>query len=65
MLLKQWARDQKISYWTALRWFHSGKLPVKAVQTETGSILVIESQEATSTPVKYTCRKCGHCGEIS
>jgi len=46
MFLKKWAIQQKISYWTALRWFHSGKLPVKAIQTETGSILVIEESSA-------------------
>ena len=45
MFLKKWAKQQQISYWTALRWFHSGKLPVKAIQTETGSILVIEQDK--------------------
>ena len=40
MLLKHWAAKQGISYRTALRWFHDGKLPVEATQTETGSILV-------------------------
>ena len=48
MLLKHWAANQKISYWTALRWFHDGKMPVKAVQTATGSILVIEEDQKES-----------------
>lgn len=40
MLLKHWAAKQGICYRTALRWFHDGKLPVEATQTQTGSILV-------------------------
>lgn len=41
MLLKHWAEKQGISYQTALRWFHSGRMPVPARQVvENGSILV-------------------------
>ena len=40
MKLSQWAREQGVSYRTAWRWFHAGKLPVPARQTPTGTILV-------------------------
>jgi putative resolvase len=38
--LKEWAREQGISYRTALNWFHAGTLPVPARQLPTGTILV-------------------------
>jgi putative resolvase len=38
--LSQWARQQGISYRTALRWFHGGTLPVEAEQMDTGTIIV-------------------------
>lgn len=40
MKLSQWAKQQGITYTTAWRWFRAGKLPVEALQTETGTILV-------------------------
>ena len=40
MKLSEWAKAQGISYITAYRWFKSGKLPVGAYQTESGTILV-------------------------
>ncbi len=40
MKLSQWAKHQGITYRTAWNWFKSGKLPVKAIQTKTGTILV-------------------------
>ena len=40
MKLKEWAREQGISYRTALNWFHAGTLPVPARQLPTGTILV-------------------------
>ena len=42
MKLSDWARKQGISYRTAWRWFREGKLPVEAVQTSTGTILIKE-----------------------
>lgn len=42
MKLSKWAKQQGIQYGTALKWFHSGKLPCPAVQTATGTILVQE-----------------------
>ena len=40
MKLSQWAKHQGITYRTAWNWFKAGKLPVKAIQTKTGTILV-------------------------
>lgn len=42
MKLSDWAKKQGISYRTAWRWFKEGKLPVEAVQTPTGTILIKE-----------------------
>lgn len=41
MKLSQWAKQQGIHYQTAWRWFKNGTLPVKAIQTKTGTILII------------------------
>jgi predicted site-specific integrase-resolvase len=53
MKLVDWAKKQGITYLTAWRWFRDGKLPVKAIKTQTGMILVqseaptlVESREA-------------------
>jgi putative resolvase len=40
MRLKDWAEQQGIHYQTAWKWFRDGKLPVPALQTPTGTILV-------------------------
>ena len=40
MKLSAWAKEQGISYRTALNWFHAGTLPVPARQLPTGTILV-------------------------
>lgn len=40
MKLKQWAKQQGISYVTAYRWFIGGKMPVPAYQTDSGTIIV-------------------------
>ncbi len=40
MKLSEWARRQGIHYRTAWLWFRQGKLPVPAIQTPTGTILV-------------------------
>ena len=42
MKLSTWAKKQGISYRTAWRWFKEGKLPVRAEQTKTGTILITE-----------------------
>ena len=40
MKLKEWAKEQGISYITAYRWFKRGILPAPSVQLPTGTILV-------------------------
>ncbi len=49
MKLKDWSKKQGISYLTAYRWFKAGKLPVKAYQSETGTIIVEESAFPSSS----------------
>lgn len=39
MKLSTWAKQEKISYITAYRWFRAGKIP-NARQLESGTILV-------------------------
>ena len=46
MKLSEWARQQGVSYRTAWKWFNTGKLPVPAVQTATGTILVQEQTKS-------------------
>jgi len=53
--LTEWAREQGISYRTALNWFHAGTLPVVARQLPTGTILVDAPAHAAGTAVAY-CR---------
>ncbi|MEO5969841.1 MAG: IS607 family transposase [Bdellovibrionia bacterium] len=50
MRLSDWAEKQGINYMTAWRWFKHGKMPVKAIQTPSGMILVeddIEGEKRT------------------
>jgi predicted site-specific integrase-resolvase len=51
MKLSVWAEKQGIPYITAWRWFKYGKLPVKAIKTPTGMILV---QEESIRPPENT-----------
>jgi len=44
--LKEWAEQQGVSYWTALRWFHSGRLPVPAYQVD--RLIMIGEPDAVS-----------------
>jgi putative resolvase len=53
--LTEWAREQGVSYRTALNWFHAGTLPVPARQLPTGTILVDPPVNAAGTAVAY-CR---------
>lgn len=53
MKLSTWAKKQGVSYRTAWRWFKEGKLPVKAEQTKSGTILVVEATEAPNTVAVY------------
>lgn len=43
MKLSKWCETQGICYRTGWNWFKAGKLPVKAIQTATGTILVYEN----------------------
>lgn len=54
MKIKEWARKQGICYHTALRWFHAGRLPVAAMQTETGTILTEEPTEKETSCKTFT-----------
>ncbi|MCI0562783.1 MAG: IS607 family transposase [Nitrososphaera sp.] len=49
MKLSDWAKIHGISYTTAYRWFKAGKLPVKSMQTESGTILVEENVSSKDT----------------
>lgn len=49
MRLKEWAAQQGIHYQTAWKWFRDGKLPVPALQTPSGTILV-QSDTDTRPP---------------
>jgi putative resolvase len=53
--LKEWAREQGVSYRSALNWFHSGALPVPARQLPTGTILVDPVPAPAGRTVAY-CR---------
>jgi putative resolvase len=46
MRLKDWAGQQGIHYQTAWKWFRDGKLPVPALQTPSGTILVQPDADA-------------------
>ncbi len=53
--LKEWAREQGVSYRAALNWFHAGTLPASARQLDTGTILVEPSATGSARTVAY-CR---------
>jgi putative resolvase len=50
MRLKDWAEQQGIHYQTAWKWFRDGKLPVPALQTPSGTILVQPDTNPDTTP---------------
>jgi predicted site-specific integrase-resolvase len=51
MNLKEWAREQGVSYSAALRWFKSGKLPVPAYQADR---LIVIGEPAPASPSGIT-----------
>lgn len=55
MKLKDWAREQGVSYRAALNWFHAGTLPAPARQLDTGTILVEPAASPAGRTVAY-CR---------
>jgi putative resolvase len=57
MKLSHWAKLNGITYVTAYNWFKNGKLPVKAIQTSTGTILIENEKLISNTPnVVIYCR---------
>ncbi|MDR7303741.1 IS607 family transposase [Haloactinomyces albus] len=58
MKLKDWAREQGVSYRAALNWFHAGTLPAPARQLDTGTILVEPAAQPCGASVAY-CRVSG------
>lgn len=61
MKLSVWAKKNGITYKTAWEWFKHGKLPVSAIKTPSGTILVTEDQNM-SLPLKVViyCRVSNH-----
>lgn len=53
MKLSDWAKKQGICYKTAWRWFTEGKLPIKAQQMRTGTILVEDAALPVGRAVIY------------
>ena len=51
MKLTDWAKKQGVSYKTAWRWFRDGKMPVRAEQMPSGTILVFPEE-----PVKQEAK---------
>jgi len=47
MKLSDWAKKQGIAYLTAYRWFKDGKLPVKAYQSDSGTIIVQDESDSS------------------
>ena len=45
MKLSTWAKIQGVHYRTAWQWFEDGNLPVKAYQTQTGTVIVEEATD--------------------
>lgn len=54
MKLSEWARKNNLAYQTAHRLFKKGQLPVKAVQLESGTILIYEEEEVLSIDTSVT-----------
>ena len=54
MKLSEWAKLKGVCYQTAFSWFKTGKLPDKAIQTATGTILVFpENKNSAEEYVLY------------
>ncbi|MHB1445469.1 MAG: IS607 family transposase [Acidimicrobiales bacterium] len=50
MKLREWAELQGVHYQTAWKWFRDGTLPVPAIQTATGTILVNPELSSPESP---------------
>src|ERR1700688_2445154 len=60
MKLSRWAKNQGIQYHTAWHWFKTGKLPVKAYQSATGTIIVTVEDPELSGGVAVYARVSSH-----
>ncbi|MHB8289219.1 MAG: IS607 family transposase [Acidimicrobiales bacterium] len=60
MRLREWADIQGVHCQTAWKWFHDGILPVPAIKTATGTILVQEPREAPTGGVGLYARVSCH-----
>lgn len=60
MKLSEWAKRQGITYRTAWRWFRKGILPVRAYQTETGTIIVEDARDEDREAVALYARVSSH-----
>ena len=56
MKLSEWAKQQGITYKTAWNWYKMGKLPVRARQMPTGTIIVYPEAAAERTKVTIYAR---------
>lgn len=54
MKLSEWARKNNLTYQTAHRLFKKGQLPVKAVQLDSGTILIYENEDVTPSDTSIT-----------
>jgi len=45
--LSVWAKENGVTYHTALRWFKENKIPLKTFTSDTGSLFVIEEEKDT------------------
>ncbi|MHB8894014.1 MAG: IS607 family transposase [Candidatus Geothermincolia bacterium] len=56
MKLSEWAKQQGITYKTAWNWYKAGKLPVRAAQMPTGTIIVYPETATERTKVTIYAR---------
>ena len=55
--LSAWAKENGLTYNTALRWFKNGKIPHQTFQSETGSIFIIEEEKDTNNEIITLLKK--------
>src|SRR5689334_16779085 len=56
MKLSTWSKQHGVTYRTAWQWFKEGKLPVPAIRTPTGTILVKDTTFEKLKEVTLYCR---------
>jgi putative resolvase len=60
MKLSEWATQQGITYKTAWNWYKTGKLPIRAEQMPTGTIIVYPEAQRERTKVTIYARVSSH-----